>query len=92
MTALPLEARYGRLTVLERVRVPGQKELLVACACDCGTARHLTRACSLKSGQTRSCGCLQREIARVNATTNLNFDKARRRQRPPARRKQEPHA
>lgn len=78
MTAIPLEKRYGRLTVLGRARVPGQRDSLIACACDCGTARHLTRSHLLRSGQTRSCGCLRIELARERIVNNRPPRKTRR--------------
>lgn len=48
---------------------PGGKRIIQwNCLCSCGS-RRLVNAPSLKSGNTRSCGCLQREIAaRVNTT------------------------
>ena len=51
--------RYGRLVVQSIERHPGQK-LRAACLCDCGTVTS-TRVQNLRSGQTRSCGCLYRE-------------------------------
>lgn len=54
--------RFGRLTALEYV--PGSK---YRCRCDCGGYATVDTY-SLKSGQTRSCGCLRREVAARKAT------------------------
>lgn len=51
--------RFGRLTVVERADdVPDGKIKVVAwkCKCDCGN-EIIVRACNLKSGFTKSCGC-----------------------------------
>jgi hypothetical protein len=59
--------RYGRLTVLERAPEEHMRGAFWLCRCDCGAVviicgRHL------RSGNTRSCGCLRSEIAsaRIN--------------------------
>lgn len=56
--------RFERLEVLERSGSRHGKSLWV-CRCDCG-ATATTDAGSLRSGKTRSCGCLQKEHAAVN--------------------------
>lgn len=54
--------KFGRLTVLselpERDR---QGKVVVECKCDCGNTVPV-RSSMLKSGLTKSCGCLQKEI------------------------------
>lgn len=53
--------RYGRLLVVERAgRIGDQKAY--ACLCDCGTKIVLPSS-YLRTGDTRSCGCLKREGA-----------------------------
>jgi len=56
--------RFGRLTVLECIqkatRQGGATKWL--CACDCGKTKTI-RSVHLINGSTKSCGCLQREIA-----------------------------
>lgn len=54
-TALPGE-RFGRLMVLS---AKGKSR---NCRCDCGNEVSIDNACKLKSGNTRSCGCLRREL------------------------------
>lgn len=55
--------RFGRLTIVKRAYVndafAGARWL---CRCDCG-GETITRGGNLHSGKTRSCGCLQREVA-----------------------------
>ena len=54
--------RYGRLTVDHlHCRGGNGKKLLWACKCDCGNMVYLSRH-ALVSGQTKSCGCLRRDL------------------------------
>lgn len=52
--------RYGRLTVLERTDSTG-RNIRWLCRCDCGKESKVF-GFSLKRGQTKSCGCLQKEV------------------------------
>ena len=65
-----MEERYGRLVVL---KVPmarsKQKHKMVRVRCDCGEFRTVALA-YLKSGHTKSCGCLRVKLARERATTH----------------------
>ena len=54
--------RYGRAVVLRHVGRNRQKLALWECRCDCGTI-FTTTGQSLRTGDTRSCGCLYREKA-----------------------------
>ena len=54
--------RFGRLAVIKRAGSNKKREALWLCKCECGKLT-TTTTCSLKSGTTKSCGCLQREIA-----------------------------
>lgn len=60
---------FGRLTVVSRIKshVSGHAKWL--CKCECGTL-HETFAQCLKRGHAKSCGCWDREAARVRATTH----------------------
>ena len=53
--------RFGRLEVLERVP-SSDRHARWLCRCDCGSAFE-TLSHHLRSGATRSCGCLRREHA-----------------------------
>lgn len=66
--------RFGRLLVVQYAgSVPqgGKNHTGSAwlCVCDCGKERVVRRKC-LTSGNTRSCGCLQREVTIKNTTTH----------------------
>lgn len=55
--------RFGRLTVTEEsVRASSGKSKVTKwkCVCDCGAVKWVQRS-SLMSGQSRSCGCLQKD-------------------------------
>lgn len=58
--------RYGCLTVIKYV---GGKPTRWECLCDCGATKEIEGQ-NLKSGNTRSCGCLQREVARETQKIN----------------------
>jgi hypothetical protein len=55
---------FGRLTVLELVGGTGRPKW--RCRCLCGNEK-VVAAVELKNGDTRSCGCLHRETARLRA-------------------------
>lgn len=59
--------RYGRLTVLERADMPHMKGAWWLCRCDCG-AVFPAEGHKLRSGNTRSCGCLREEVSRERMT------------------------
>ena len=54
---------YGRLTVIEEaephIRPSGQKARRWICECECGNET-IVRQAALRSGRTKSCGCLHR--------------------------------
>lgn len=54
--------RFGRLTVIEATK-NSQGEKVWKCQCDCGNISFL-KTRELNSGNTKSCGCLQKEKAR----------------------------
>lgn len=53
---------FGRLTVLERAGTNKWNNATWKCQCDCGNISIVTGS-SLRSGTSKSCGCLQRESA-----------------------------
>lgn len=55
--------RYGRLTVIERAENTPDRKAQWLCKCDCGNTG-IFQGTKLRSGHTKSCGCLQREKAR----------------------------
>ena len=60
-----LSMRFGRLVAIEHLgRQPKiNRSHYWKCICDCGTSR-IVQSSALIRGDTRSCGCLQREKAR----------------------------
>lgn len=71
---------FGRLTVIDeapdRVSETGKRERMVLCRCECGN-EVVKRITSLKIGNTKSCGCLRRELSaerrRIPETTKYPF-------------------
>lgn len=62
--------RFGRLVVLHRMLPPKTvRRVYWLCKCDCGNVVTVL-SFSLKSGETKSCRCLQREIVAARATTH----------------------
>jgi hypothetical protein len=55
--------RFGRLIALEDSKVRIGKAVLWRCRCDCGNEK-LVMMNDLKRGYTKSCGCLNSELAR----------------------------
>ena len=62
---------FGRLVVLERVGERG-KQALWRCRCTCGNNIDIVGS-SLKGGDTKSCGCLNSEVARKTRTRHSMF-------------------
>lgn len=52
---------YGRLKVLNFVGTDRLRNALWLCLCECGTEK-IIQGSSLRLNQTKSCGCLQRDI------------------------------
>lgn len=52
--------RFGRLTVIREIGRNKHREVMWLCKCDCGK-EHITTGYSLRSGATKSCGCLRHD-------------------------------
>lgn len=63
--------RYGRLIVIKQDGFKYGRFASWKCKCNCGNIKSIAGQ-SLRSGKTNSCGCLNREIKRVQAIS-LNF-------------------
>lgn len=63
--------RFGRLTVMYqngfKYKPSGQRNVLWHCKCDCGNEKDIP-ANTLRNGSSKSCGCLNRELAIERAT------------------------
>ena len=57
-----IDKRFGRWKVLDRGPDRNQGEIYWLCICDCGV-KHVVSGYSLRIGDSKSCGCLSREIA-----------------------------
>lgn len=54
---------FGRLTVLKRAGNDNHRNVRWLCVCDCGNFSYPITA-TLRSGKSKSCGCLQMEASR----------------------------
>ena len=61
--------RFGRLTAVEYAGQGKTKGYLWKCKCDCGNET-IVYGYALKSGNTKSCGCLWKEATRAKSTTH----------------------
>ena len=58
--------KYGRLTVIKTLDEKGNRgQLKYLCKCDCGKS-HIVTGESLRSGKSKSCGCLKKEFIEKN--------------------------
>lgn len=64
--------RYGRLTALSPVEEADGSSFYWKCLCDCGKLCICHKE-SLRSGMTRSCGCLQEEQRKKNMQKAIHF-------------------
>ncbi len=64
--------KFGRLTVISEIgsrNFENSKQVVWDCICDCGNKVQTTTN-RLKSGNTKSCGCLVYDVSRMNRTTH----------------------
>lgn len=61
--------RFGRLIVVDRAENDRHNKAMWLCRCDCGKDAVILGS-SLNRGKTRSCGCLQKESASIQAKRN----------------------
>jgi len=59
--------KFDRLTVVKDSGIRSRKEVVWECLCDCGNITFVA-SYKIRSGHTRSCGCLSRERARKMMT------------------------
>lgn len=71
--------KFGRLTALTYIRTTkksGKSVIKWICKCDCGSGK-LTEVIAnslLKTGGTKSCGCIRSELLRKNSTGESNWN------------------
>lgn len=61
--------RFDRLTAIKKTAKRQNGHIVWKCLCDCGATRYVTSN-NLKNGNSKSCGCLQRERAKKSSTTH----------------------
>lgn len=61
--------RFGRLTVKNKTDKRKDNRIVWLCQCDCGNHMEVTSN-ALKSGKTRSCGCLSAELSSLRNSTH----------------------
>ncbi len=73
-----LGKHFGKLIVVEKIGSTGQS-ILWRCKCQCGNENFITTSHHLKTGNTKSCGCLQSigqyNIIQILNKNNINFIK-----------------
>lgn len=67
---MDMQEKYNRLTILEYTRTDSNYQKWYMCRCDCGTIREF-RIAHIKNGNTKSCGCLQKEKVSTLAKRTL---------------------
>ena len=60
---------FGRLTVIKRVENSNDGHARWECQCECGNIVTVSSNV-LKKGNTKSCGCLNRDVASAKAKNN----------------------
>ena len=60
--------RFGKLTVIKRAENNKHNQVMWICLCDCGNTTRPIVASHLRSGNTTSCGCTHKELARQQLT------------------------
>lgn len=68
--------KYGRWLVIERapdhICPGGYRQVMWRCRCSCGNEK-IVRGKTLRNGESRSCGCLQRELVGERASKHHGF-------------------
>lgn len=65
--------KFGRLTVVKRAENSPKGEARWQCVCDCGN-EHTVCGSYLRNGKSRSCGCLNKEVAAGRRTSHGGTD------------------
>lgn len=55
--------RFGKLVAIERLKNTKERRRVYKCKCDCGNTME-TKAKYLNNGDTRSCGCLEKDFSK----------------------------
>lgn len=68
-TKIEVGQKYNRLTVLEKLGYDKHNNRMYRCLCDCGNEIVL-RGTAFTSGNTKSCGCLSKEVKKAKRLPN----------------------
>ena len=75
----PIGQHFGKLMVLQEGPLTGKRNRrTMLCRCDCGTEKVITLE-KLRSGRSKSCGCLRREVASLVGKQNRTHGKTKER-------------
>lgn len=70
------DTRFGKLITKEEVPKPENKKTngkYYRCECDCGNKEFIACEQSLKAGNTSSCGCYRKELAKKQIKQNFQL-------------------
>lgn len=74
--------KFYRLTVDRMIKTGKYSRTLCSCTCECGSTGIVVQANHLKSGETKSCGCLksypEEQIAFLLTENNIPFEREKR--------------
>jgi len=62
--------KYGRYTILGIFKEEGKYPKYARCQCDCGSPVRYVKVDALRSGESKSCGCLHKEIVTKHGAWN----------------------
>lgn len=79
-----IDKKFNRLTVLSESVADSHGQITYTCRCECGNIVEGIRGRDLRSGNTKSCGCLNKEkyVERINKNTvnhsNISYIKSKK--------------
>ena len=62
--------RFGRLVVIDLIRLNGERRQRALCRCDCGNEKAIVIHSMIKHGGTSSCGCLWTDAIKESTSTH----------------------
>ena len=66
--------KFNKLTVIEKTNERRNRQVVWKCKCDCGNISYVVGQ-ALRTGHTKSCGCLNYEKKDLDSLTNKKFGK-----------------
>lgn len=69
--------KFGRLTVIERANNSKDGRTRWKCVCECGSGKEVVvTGVDLRNGHSKSCGCIQKEIASITVKPHYTHGKS----------------